>query len=51
MIKQIREDVEKMKESLFKKYEDRAIKLAADISKSGGKTKLSFVEIRGGTQK
>jgi len=32
LIKQIREDVERMKESLFKKCEDRANKLAADIS-------------------
>jgi len=45
LIKQIREDVEKMKESLFKKCEDRANKLAADISNLERKTQLSIVEI------
>jgi hypothetical protein len=41
----IREDVERMKESLFNKCEDRAIKLAADISNLETKTR-SIVEIK-----
>jgi len=45
LIKQIREDVERMKESLVKKYEDRARKLAADISNLEKKTQHSIVEI------
>jgi acetyl-CoA carboxylase alpha subunit len=45
LIKQIREDVEKTKEHLFKICEDRANKLAADISSLERKTQLSFVEI------
>lgn len=45
LIEQIREDVEWMKESLFKKYEDRASKLASDISNLEKKTQHSIVEI------
>jgi hypothetical protein len=42
LIKQISEDVEQMKESLFKKCEDRASKLAADISNFEKKTQHSL---------
>lgn len=45
LIKQIREDIEWMKESLVKKCEDRASKLAADISNLEKKTQHSIVEI------
>jgi hypothetical protein len=45
LIKQIREDVERMKESLVKKCEDRASKLASDISNLEKKTQHSIVEI------
>jgi hypothetical protein len=45
LIKQMTKDAEKMKESLFKKCEDRANKLAADISNLERKTQQSTVEI------
>lgn len=45
LIKQIREDVERMKESLVKKCEDRTRKLAANISNLEKKTQRSIVEI------
>ena len=45
LIKLISEDVEKMKENLFKKCEDRANKLGADISNLERKNQLSFVEL------
>jgi hypothetical protein len=45
LIKQIREDVERMRESLVKKCEDRARKLAANISNLEKKTQRSIVEI------
>jgi len=45
LIKQIREDVERMKGSLFTKCEDRANKLAADISNLKRKTQESNLEI------
>jgi molecular chaperone GrpE (heat shock protein) len=46
LIKQIREGVERMKESLIERCEDRASNLAADISNFEKETEHSIVEIR-----
>lgn len=45
MSKQIRDDVERMKEGLVQRCEDRASKLAADILDREKKTQHSIVEI------
>jgi hypothetical protein len=45
LIKPISEDVKKIKEIFFKKCEERANKLGADISNLVRKNQLSFVEL------